>query len=187
MYRLLVRPARQRCTARRHWSRCGQSGHTALRSDQIRRAIENACEKGERAGGLSPGTDGRPGAEGIGDSTIAAAVSSRGVPVRLGARCCASMTKGAVAIGVAHGSEAGLMTRAVAGPSCWQRPSDDAGMEIAAHDPTHARAVGAPLSMNAIAKVMARDTNALPRKLGGQARCQSHRLRGLEMGRLSRI
>ncbi len=149
--------------------------------------MENACEKAERAGGLSPVTDGRPGDEGIGDSTTAAAVSSRGVPVRLGARCCDSMTKGAVAIGVAHVSEAGLMTPAVAGPSCWQRPSDDGGMDMVAHNPTHARAVGAPLSMNAIAMVMARATNALPQRLGGQARCQSYRLRGLKMHRLSRM
>lgn len=149
--------------------------------------MENACEKAERAGGLSPATDERPGAAAIGDATIAARFSSRGGPVRLGARCCDSMTKGAVAIGVAHRSEAELMTPAAAGPSCWQRPSDDAAMDMAAHDPTHARAVGAPLSMNAMAKVMARATNGLPRRLGGQVGCHSHRRRGLAMRRFSRM
>ena len=95
-----------------------------------------------------------------------AAISGTDVPVRFGARCCASMRNGVGASGVAQTFEAALALLGAASRSCWQPPSFAMCLAIAAHDPRHASAAGAPVSVNAIANAMVRNTSLLERRRG---------------------
>jgi hypothetical protein len=139
---------------------CGRAGHTSIESDQIRRTGEDVCEETERAGGLSAKVRTEACEAAAGEVTIAA-ISGTNVPVRFGARCGASMRNGVGASGVAQTSEAALTLLGAASRSCSQRPSAAVCIAIAAHDPTHASAAGAPVSMNAIANAMVRNTSLL--------------------------